>query len=101
MDIVIRRTDDEKELQECARLFTENDPWKKIGETYEYNHEKVHSGDAEVYVALDGDRVVGCLLLEMESTLKAFVRGLVVDENYRSRKIGSKLLRHIEERAFK
>lgn len=100
MDIKIRRAQNEEELKACAELFTDNDPWKKIGETYEYNYDKVHSPGTEVYVAMDNDRVAGCLLLEMDSTLKAFVRGLVVSEEYRSKKIGSALLKHIEERVF-
>ncbi|MBR0461272.1 MAG: GNAT family N-acetyltransferase [Erysipelotrichaceae bacterium] len=100
MNIRIRRTDNEEELLACARLFTENYPWKGLDETFEYNNAKVHSPDEEVYVALDGDKVVGCLLLEMHSTLKAFVRGLVVDEDYRCHKIGAKLLAFIEKRTF-
>ena len=100
MNIEIKRTNDKNDLVECAKLFTKNDPWKSLNETYEYNLEKVSSKDTEVYVALDDKKVVGCLVLEMHSTLKAFVRGLVVDENYRSQKVGAKLLAHAEKRAF-
>ena len=42
MNIRIRRTDNEEELLACARLFTENYPWKGLDETFEYNNAKVH-----------------------------------------------------------
>jgi ribosomal protein S18 acetylase RimI-like enzyme len=52
-------------------------------------------------VAKDEDRVVGCLLLEMHSTLKAFVRALCVSSENRGRGVGADLLAFAEHRAFK
>lgn len=89
------------EYEQSAMLLTVNDPWAALGRTYEYSYKKVCAEDGELYVAKYADRVVGCLLLEMHSTLKAFVRALCVAEDYRSSGIGAKLLAAAEHRAFK
>ena len=82
--IQIVRATEEGDYEQSAMLLTVNDPWAKLGRTYAYSYNKVHNPEDELIVAKKGERVVGCLLLEMHSTLKAFVRALCVSAEYRS-----------------
>lgn len=100
-NVQIILAENELDYEQSAMILTVNDPWAKLGRTYEYSFAKVHEEDGELFVAKDEDRVVGCLLLEMHSTLKAFVRALCVSSEYRERGVGSDLLAFAEHRAFK
>lgn len=99
--LVITQAKEPFEFEQSAMLLTVNDPWAALGRTYEYNYKKVYEADGELYVAKYGMKVVGCLLLEMHSTLKAFVRALCVSKEFRCNGIGAKLLSCAEHRAFK
>lgn len=99
--IRIIRATEESEYEQSAMILTVNDPWAKLGRTYEYSYAKVHEPDGELIVAKLGEKVVGCLLLEMHSTLKAFVRALCVVPEHRNAGVGAKLLTFAEHRVFK
>lgn len=99
--IKIMRAMEEADYEQSALLLTVNDPWSKLGRTFEYSFAKVHEADGELIVAKVENKVIGCLLLEMHSTLKAFVRALCVSPEYRSRGVGAELLSFAEHRAFK
>lgn len=99
--IRIMRATDNEDYEQSALLLTVNDPWAKLGRTFEYSYAKVHEPDGELIVAKAEDKVIGCILLEMHSTLKAFVRALCVSPEYRSRGVGADLLAFAEHRAFK
>ncbi len=98
--IVILPAGEESDYVQSAVLLTENNPWAKLGRTYEYSYAKVTEPDGNLIVAKQGDTVVGCLLLEMHSTLKAFVRALCVHESCRGKGIGASLLSYAEHMAF-
>ena len=100
-NVQIILAENELDYEQSAMILTVNDPWAKLGRTYEYSFAKVHEEDGELFVAKDEDRVVGCLLLEMHSTLKAFVRALCVSSENRGRGVGADLLAFAEHRAFK
>ena len=100
-NVQIILAENELDYEQSAMILTVNYPWAKLGRTYEYSFAKVHEEDGELFVAKDEDRVVGCLLLEMHSTLKAFVRALCVSSEYRGRGVGADLLAFAEHRAFK
>lgn len=99
--IQILRATQEREYEQSAMILTVNDPWAKLGRTYEYSYAKVHEPDGELIVAKLGEKVVGCLLLEMHSTLKAFIRALCVVSEHRGSGVGAQLLSFAEHRAFK
>ena len=84
-NVQIILAENELDYEQSAMILTVNDPWAKLGRTYEYSFAKVHEEDGELFVAKDEDRVVGCLLLDSHSTLKAFVRALCVSADYRAR----------------
>ena len=99
--IRIMRATESADYEQSALLLTVNDPWSKLGRTFEYSFAKVHEPDGELIVAKADNKVIGCLLLEMHSTLKAFVRALCVSSEYRSQGVGADLLSFAEHRAFK
>ncbi len=99
--IMIMRATEDGDYEQSAFILTVNDPWQKLGRTYEYSYAKVREPEGELIVAKSDNKVIGCLLLEMHSTLKAFVRALCVSPEYRGQGVGADLLSFAEHRAFK
>ena len=100
MNIRIKQTDSMEEKKICAQMLTENEPWKRIGKEYTYHLSKFTADDTVLFVAMDGEEIIGCLLLETGHVLKPFVRALCVKEGYRNQHIGQQLLRAAEEYSF-
>src|SRR5437667_12285682 len=89
------------EASACATIMACTDPWKRLGRTYDDTLKTVNS-PSEVYVAVDGEEVVGLVIVAMNIPLiKGYILGLAVKENYRGCGIGTRLLRFAEERVFR
>jgi ribosomal protein S18 acetylase RimI-like enzyme len=91
----------EEDYAKSAFFLTNNDPWLKLGRTYDYSMAKVRDHESELYVARLDEQVVGCLLLEMRGQLNGFIRAICVDSDFRGRSIGTKMIDMIERRVFK
>lgn len=89
------------DYEHSAMLLTVSDPWVKLGRTFEYSYAKVRNKNGELFVAKEDAKVIGCLLLEMNSTLKAFIRALCVSAEYRGKGVEEKLLAFAERRVFR
>ena len=98
--IVIEQAGSASDYDAAAWIYTNNDPWKALGRGYEHNLKKVTHDDTVLFVARMDDRVVGALLLEEFGQLAPYVRALCVDEGFRNRRIGEKLIDAALERAY-
>lgn len=96
----IERASGEADYQYAAKMLVKYEPWKSLGRTFEYSLTKVRDKDSELYVAKSDEKMVGCILIQMNNTLKGFVRAICVDEEYRGQSIGTKMLSFIERRIF-
>lgn len=98
--LYIKRAGTEEEYQKSAILLTENDPWKTLGRTYDYSMGKVRDSSGELYVVYFDGRIAGCVLLEMNGTLRGFIRALCMDKTVRGKGIGSRVLAYMENLIF-
>jgi ribosomal protein S18 acetylase RimI-like enzyme len=89
-----------EEYSKSAALLTENDPWLRLGRTYDYSMAKVRDHESELYIARLDDQIAGCLLLEMHGQLKGFIRAICVDPAFQGKSIGTKMITLIEKRVF-
>jgi ribosomal protein S18 acetylase RimI-like enzyme len=90
-----------EDYERSAALLTDNDPWLKLGRTYDYSMAKVRDHESELYIARINDKIAACLLLEMHGQLKGFIRAICVDPVFQGRSIGSKMIALAEKRVFK
>lgn len=92
---------DRLELADCRRLMSTS-PWSEL----EYGEAELAavaagSADANVLVALEGDRVVGFTVSAPGFLIGEYLRVIAVDPGHRRAGIGRMLLAELEARAFR
>ena len=86
----------------CRRLLADSDPWRRLG----YNQEELAAiaraaHTANVLVAIRGEAIVGFCLSTAGVLLGEYLKLLVVEAQCRGQGIGGRLLRAMEDRAFR
>jgi ribosomal protein S18 acetylase RimI-like enzyme len=81
-----------------ARLMAESDPWRRLGHGYgECLTACQPHHDTVLFIARDGDKPCGFALLRERGVVGSpYLASIGVDEAYRGRGIGSRLLAHAE-----
>ena len=90
----------DSELESCARLQTESEPWKTLGLSFSQALQNLREPTRQVWVALQGDEVAGFCAFDVLGTLRGFVKNICVNESLRGKGLGRALLRAVEERIF-
>jgi ribosomal protein S18 acetylase RimI-like enzyme len=101
--IVIRRLDGDTEAWACADIMAAAEPWLRYGRSRETNRSTLTAPGVEAYVAVDADhQVLGVVALALKIPLiRGYILALAVAPHARNRGIGTKLLRHAEQRIFR
>ena len=90
-----------EEEERCAAMMAVSDPWITYGRSYEACLGTVRQPINEIYVAAEGDELLGFVMVVMQGALVGYIRVLCVDPNVRSKGVGSQLLAFAEERIFR
>ena len=97
----IRPLANDDEARGCAAMMCATEPWITIGRTFDESLAIVKDPAQEVYVAVDGDQLLGFILIVMRGAFTGYIRSISVDGSARSRGIGTKLMNFAEERIFR
>ena len=89
------------EARKCAEMMCATDPWITLGRTYDQCLTVVENPDQEVYLAVDGDQILGFIILVMRGAFTGYIRSICVDSLARGRGVGSDLVRFVEQRVFR
>ena len=76
-------TDDE--ARRCAAMMCATEPWITIGRTFEESLAQVQNAEREVYVASDGDPILGFIIINMHGAFAGYIQTVCVDASVRSR----------------
>ncbi len=82
-------------------MMAGSEPWITLGRGYEESLALLQDATREVYVAFDGGRVIGFVILNMAGAFVGYIQTICVGEADRSRGIGTRLMRFAEERIFR
>lgn len=97
----ITQTTDAKKIATCADMMSKTDPWI----TYDMDYArclKAFEGDCkEVYILENEDEIIGFAILQVCGSFKGYIQSLCVNETYRGKGMGTKLLHFCEERILK
>ncbi|MDQ5822983.1 MAG: GNAT family N-acetyltransferase [Chloroflexota bacterium] len=98
--MAIRALQGTQEIETCARMMAESEPWKTLGRDYNASVTTLSDPFKEVYVAVQGDDIVGFVILNMRGAFVGYIQTLCVAPELRGQGTGSILLRFAEERIF-
>ncbi len=101
MEIRVRHFEEARDLETCARMMSESEPWITLGRDYESSKRALSDPTRERYVAEDENGVAGFLILNMNGPFPGYIQTVCVAPDRRGRGIGTQLVRFAEERSFR
>lgn len=99
--LAIRPLRTREEAEACARMMAATEPWITLRRDDEACLRVTLDETCERYVALDGDRLAGFVVLNLRGAFVGYVRTLCAAPAYRGRGVGTALLAFAEERIFR
>ena len=99
--IIIRLTTDQQEIAVCAQMMSVTDPWITLGMNYELCLKAFEGGCKEIYVVETENVIAGFVIIQTCGTFSGYIQTICIDEPYRGRGFGKKLLQFCEERILK
>lgn len=102
--LTFRPLGDEREVEVCASMMAQSEPWKTLRRDYEMCRRAVSDPTREVYVALAGDdnaEIAGFVILNMKGAFVGYIQTLCVAPERRGQGTGTALLRFAEERILR
>lgn len=82
-------------------MMAETEPWITLRRDYEACLRVTLDETCERYVAADGDRLAGFVVLNLHGAFVGYVRTLCAAPDYRGRGVGTALLAFAEGRVFR
>jgi ribosomal protein S18 acetylase RimI-like enzyme len=99
--LTFRPLGDEHEVEVCARMMAQSEPWKTLGRDYSMCRRTLSDPTREVYVALAGEdkaEIAGFVILNMKGAFVGYIQTLCVAPERRGQGIGTALLQFAEDR---
>ncbi len=93
----IKLTTDEVELDFCAKLMTESEPFVTLKFDFEKCKAAVRGDYKEVYVTKVEDRIAGFIVIQFYGLMRGYIQTICVEPNYRGKGIGTSLIKFCEE----
>ena len=98
---LIRLTSDQNEFAVCARMMSLTDPWITLGMNYEQCLKAFEGNYKEIYVVVIENAIGGFVIIQTCGTFSGYIQTICIDEAYRGKGFGKKLLKFCEERILK
>jgi len=100
MNFEIESTLDEKTLDRCALMMSQSEPWITLRRDLEGCKEAMRGDYKEVYVCMEGEKLLGFIVLQMAGVFKGYIQSICVSPEMRGSGLGTALIRFVEERVF-
>ena len=104
---LIRLLATDADAHQCAEIMASNDPWRRLGRSFDESLRIVRDPAREVYVALEPHtaaaqaRVAGFVIVIMRGAFVGYIQSVAVAGPWRGRGLGSALIAFAERRVFR
>lgn len=85
----------------CAEFIVASEPWITLGLTFAQAVARLTDPTREVHIAKKDGQIAGVLILFLNGTFKGYIQTIAVHPNWRSRGIGTRLIKFAEQRIFR
>lgn len=99
--LVIRPIGSREEAEACARMMAGTEPWITLRRDYEACLKVVLDESRERFVACQGHRLAGLLILNLKGAFVGYVQTVCAAPEYRGKGVGTALVAFAEERIFR
>ncbi|MGE5257014.1 MAG: GNAT family N-acetyltransferase [Hyphomicrobiales bacterium] len=97
----IRPIQGQSEVEVCARMMAESEPWITLQRDYSASLRNLSSPEKEIHVAVKGEEVIGFIVLNLHGGFVGYIQSICVALRWRNRGIGRRLVDFAEERVFR
>lgn len=98
---LIRLTSDHHDFATCARMMSLTDPWITLEMDFELCLKAFDGSCKEIYVIETGNIIAGFVILQVCGTFSGYIQTICIDEAFRGKGLGKKLLQFCEERTLR
>jgi len=98
MEIVNLITTEGQQVVVCAKMMSKSDPWITLDIDYDQCLKAFDGTSKEIWVVEIDNEIAGFVILQIGGTFKGYIQTICIDEAYRGRGIGKKLLQFCEDR---
>jgi ribosomal protein S18 acetylase RimI-like enzyme len=99
--IVIRKIATREEIETCAQMMANSEPWITLGRDYEASIETLSVSTKEVYIGLIDREIVGFIILNMQGAFIGYLQTVCISSKWRGKGLGSKLIGYAEKRILR
>jgi Acetyltransferases len=99
--VLIRLTTDQQEIEVCSQMMSVTDPWITLEMNYEQCLKAFEGDYKEIYVVETENIIAGFVIIQTCGTFSGYIQTICIDEAYRGKGFGKKLLQFCEERILK
>jgi len=99
--LAIRRLETREEAEACARMMAGTEPWITLGRDDDACLRVVLDETRERYVAHEGDRLAGILILNVKGAFVGYIQTVCAAPELRGTGVGTALVAFAEERIFR
>ena len=99
--LAIRPLETREEAEACARMMAGTEPWITLGRGYDACLRVVLDETCERYVAHEGDRLGGLLILNLRGAFTGYIQTVCAALECRGKGVGTALVAFAEERIFR
>jgi [ribosomal protein S18]-alanine N-acetyltransferase len=94
-------TTDQKTIEQCALMMSGTDPWLKLGIGYEQCLLAFEGPCREIYKVELEYELAGFVILQICGSFKGYIQTICINQFYRGRGLGTRILQFCEERILK
>ncbi|POY41396.1 N-acetyltransferase [Flavobacterium alvei] len=99
--MTIEKTTYQDDFDFCALMMAKSDPWITLEIDFNLCVQAFSGASKEVYVIRINSVIAGFVILQIDGTFKGYIQTICINENYRGKGLGKKLLTFCEERILK
>jgi len=82
-------------------MMAKSDPWITLEMDFDLCIQAFDGVSKEVYIIRINTEIAGFVILQIDGTFKGYIQTICINENYRGKGLGKKLLTFCEERILK
>lgn len=100
-ELSISQTNHRQMIDACAQMMSQSEPWITLGMGYQQCLPAFEGPCKEVYVMQAANKLIGFAIIQTCGSFKGYIQTLCIDDEYRGRGFGTKMLFFCEELILK
>ena len=99
--VKIQKTNDMGDLEWCARLMSNNEPWITLERPYLSSIQLLQDPLSQLFLMTEGNTPLGFVMIKLQGPFTGYIQTIVIIEEARGKGIGEAAIQYVEELIYK